>query len=510
MLSSAREAPGQAHPTGGAAFNVKVAFLTRCIRMVSYGAISPVFLNYLSAIGFSGLQTGVLLTGILLGDLVITLYLSTRADALGRRRTLVLASLLKVLAGAAFASTSSFGLLVFSGIVGVISTSGGEIGPFMAVEQAVLTDSLAQARVEAGLEPRTKKEEGAAVAVVIGWYTAAGYLCQALGALASGLAVQHLPALLSCSALSATRLVFFAYAALGGLLALLYSTLAPSCEAKPRPPQAAAPPGDGQAPPACCPAALAPCLPSVSYGLRRPESIHIVARLSALFAMDSFAGAFVMQAWVAFWFTQRWGFSADLVGYLLMGANVVAGLSGVAAAHFVRRYGAMLTMVASHLPSNVLLLAVPLMPSGAAAAAMLTARFSISQMDVPARQAYVQMVVASDERSAAGGITNLVRSLGMSLAPLLLGYMMDSRPVAGAFTLFSLPWVLAGGIKIAYDLLLYGLYLCDSTVQEGEALADASEKREAAAAAAEASGAREAAAATGEEAREPLLASGSK
>ena len=116
------------------------------------------------------------------------------------------------------------------------------------------------------------------------------------------------------------------------------------------------------------------------------------------------------------------------------------------------------------------------------------------------------MVVASDERSAAGGITNLVRSLGMSLAPLLLGYMMDARPVEGAWTVFSLPWVLAGAIKIAYDLLLYGLYLCDRTVHRGEALAEASDKREALAAAADQ---REAAAATSE-AREPLLVSSSK
>lgn len=303
--------------------------------------------------------------------------------------------------------------------------------------------------------------------------------------------------------------MFFAYAALGGLLALLYSALAPSCEARPKPP-AAAGAAAAAAAPACCPAALAPFLPAVNYGLRRAASRHIVARLSALFALDSFAGAFVMQAWVAFWFTQRWGFSPDLVGYLLMGANVVAGLSGVAAAHLVARCGAMLTMVATHLPSNVLLLAVPLMPTGAAAAAMLTARFSISQMDVPARQAYVQMVVASDERSAAGGITNLVRSLGMSLAPLLLGFFMDSRPVAGALTLFSTPWVLAGAIKIVYDLLLYGLYLCDGAVQRGEAAADAADRREAAEAAGEAGAAAgeaaagEAAAATGE-ARAPLL-----
>jgi MFS family permease len=213
--------------------------------------------------------------------------------------------------------------------------------------------------------------------------------------------------------------------------------------------------------------------------------MHIVVRLCALFAMDSFAGAFVMQTWIAAWFYHRWGFSEDLVGYLLMGANIVAGISGICAAHFVKRFGAMLTMVATHLPSNVLLLSVPLMPSGLAAALMLVARFSISQMDVPARQAYVQMVVASDERSAAGGITNLVRSLGMSLAPLLVGYMTPTPGSSnvGMLTIFSLPWIISGLLKIVYDLLLYGLYLSDPKLRHGEANAAAADKKESKAAA---------------------------
>jgi len=135
-------------------------------------------------------------------------------------------------------------------------------------------------------------------------------------------------------------------------------------------------------------------------------------------------------------------------------------------------------MIASHLPSNILLLAVPLMPSGAAAAAMLVARFSISQMDVPARQAYVQMVVASDERSAAGGITNLVRSVGMALAQPALGALGDR---AAGSALFSAPFFIAGAVKVLYDVTLYGLYLSDGALRHGEARADAADKSEAAA-----------------------------
>ena len=465
--------------------NVFISFIARFLRMFNYGAISPVFFLYLTARGYTTTQIGALLTAILCGDFVITLYLSTRADSFGRRRTLIIASLLKVLAGVVFASTANVIALTAAGIIGVISTSGGEIGPFMAVEQAVLTDSLAAARKAKSIV-LSKQDESAAVAVTIGWYTLVGYVAQAAGALTSGVLVHYLPLWISCTQVEAYTYVFFLYGVIGGVLSLLYFCLTPECEVAAKPPAA-------DAPPPVCPAALAPYLPSITLGLRRSASIAIVARLSVLFALDAFAGAFVMQTWVAFWFASKWGFTADSVGYLLMAANVVAGASGVAAAYFVNKYGAMLTMIASHAPSNVLLFAVPFMPTGPAAAAMLVARFSISQMDVPARQAYVQCVVASDERSAAGGITNLVRSLGMSLAPLLLGFLSDR---AASDWLFSFPWLLAGALKLVYDFSLYGLYLCDQTLNQGESRAEKADRAEAAR--------------NEDEQKQPLLASESK
>ena len=439
-----------------------VSFLTKMLRMFAFGAIAPVLFLYMIEVGFTPFETGVLLTAILLGDLVITLFMSTRADTFGRRATLIIGCFLKGLAGIAFASTSSFPLLVVAGIVGVISSSGGEIGPFVAVEQACLTESVLDARGGGG---------SGEVAVLFGYYTAFGYLAQAGGALSSGLAVHLLTTSLGWSRLDAYRSVFFGYGVVGGLMALCYMSMSSAVEAKPKPSK----PRPVDEPKPCCPPALAPYAPAINLGLRRAASRHIVARLSLMFAMDAFAGAFVMQTWIAFWFASRWGFSNDYIGYLLMGANIVAGVSGVAAAYFVKKYGAMLTMIASHLPSNILLLAVPLMPTGATAAAMLVARFSISQMDVPARQAYVVMVVASDERSAAGGITNIVRSLGASLSPLLLGYL-SSAPVDS--WVFSSPWVIAGFTKIAYDIILYSLYLCDNTMTQGEANATAADARE--------------------------------
>ncbi len=483
----------------GLPYDGLVAFATRALRMLNYGAIAPVFFLYCLALGFSEVSTGALLTSILVGDLAVTMWLTTRADSFGRRRTLVVGSALKVLAGAAFALSSDFAVLVAAGVVGVVSTSGGECGPFMAIEQAVLTDSVQalhaqeaaaarEAREAAGEAPApageevegeevacaevaaAAKETSGRIAVVLGYYNAVGYLAQAAGAVGSGLAVTRAQAVLSVSALASYRLVFFFYGAVGCLMALLYLTI--SAEAKKRPAKAAGTgaDADADAPKACCPSWLAPLLPNASFGLRRPESAYIVARLCVLFAMDSFAGAFVMQTWIALWFSRRWGFSSELVGYLLMVSNIVAGASGIAAAYFVKSFGPMLTMVASHFPSNLLLLAVPFMPSGWAAAAMLVARFCISQMDVPARQAYVTMVVASDERSAASGITNVIRSLGMAAAPSLVGYLssqgVDASPLGG-FTLFGSPWLIAGAIKCVYDVTLYCLYLFDNTMNRG-------------------------------------------
>ena len=373
----------------------------------------------------------------------MTLFLSTRADRFGRRRTLFIGSVLKILAGVAFSFGTSYPVLLVAGIVGVISTSGGECGPFLAVEQAALTDAVLACRSGAGLSAAAAaagasglNTDAAAVAVLFGYYNMVGYWAQAAGALASGYAVDLLQAPpLALSRLAAFRDVFLAYAATGATMALAYACLSAAAEAR-----------DASA------------ARKGLFGLRRPESVRIVARLSAFFALDAFAGAFTMQSFLAFWFSERWALPPQRIGALLSVANVVAGASGVAASHFVKRLGAMLTMIVTHLPSNVLLLAVPLMPTPGAAAGMLVARFCISQMDVPARQAYVAMVVASDERSAAGGITNIVRSLGMSAAPLLLGYLSAAQPRTSLR--FASPFFISGGLKIVYDVGLYTMYTC--------------------------------------------------
>jgi MFS family permease len=174
----------------------------------------------------------------------------------------------------------------------------------------------------------------------------------------------------------------------------------------------------------------------------------LVLKLSALFMLDSFAGSFVLQTIICAWFHSTYGTSPEKLGLLVFVCNIVAGLSALFAAELADRIGLVNTMVATHIPSNLLLILVPLMPNETSAIVVLCLRYSISQMDVPARNAYVQGVVAADERSAANGITNVVRSVGAAAGPYLAGLLYSSVRFA------NYPWFIAGGLKIVYDVLL--------------------------------------------------------
>jgi predicted MFS family arabinose efflux permease len=183
------------------------------------------------------------------------------------------------------------------------------------------------------------------------------------------------------------------------------------------------------------------------FGLHR--SRRVVFRLSALFSLDAFAGGFIPQSLMAYWFHVRFGVEPAVLGVIFFGANLLAAVSSLSAARIAARIGLINTMVFTHLPSNVLLILVPLMPTLELAVTVLLLRFTLSQMDVPTRQSYVISVVDPDERSAAAGVTGVARNAGAAISPSLSSVMMAN---AG---LIALPFFLAGGLKIAYDLLLY-------------------------------------------------------
>jgi MFS family permease len=186
----------------------------------------------------------------------------------------------------------------------------------------------------------------------------------------------------------------------------------------------------------------------------------VVLRLSALFSLDAFAGGLIAQSLVAYWFTLRWGVEPAVLGAIFFGANILAAVSALSAARLAARFGLINTMVFTHLPSNVLLILVPVMPTLPLAVLVLLARFSISQMDVPTRQSYTMAVVDPDERSAAAGVTGIARTTGSAVSPLL------AAPLLGSAGLAAVPFYLAGGLKIVYDLVLYRLFRAAPTPEE--------------------------------------------
>jgi MFS family permease len=397
----------------------RLLFAARTIRLFAYGLLAVVLVLYLTTAGLTTAQVGLLFLATLVGDTLISLYLTTHADRAGRRRTLLVGASLMLLAAVAFALTRNMWLLTLAATVGVISPSGGEVGPFLAVEQAALSKTV-------GEERRTH---------VFAWYNLVGSFATALGALCGGALVAALQRLGGLTPLASYRGVVLLYGALGILLALLFSRLSPGAEADEGTHAADERPAVASDP--------------LHAWLGLHASRRIVLRLSGLFALDAFAGGLVVQSFLAYWFHARWGVSPAVIGSIFFGANVLAGVSALSAAWLAKRIGLVNTMVFTHLPSNVLLILVPLMPSLPLAIAVLLLRFSISQMDVPTRQAYVMAAVAPDERSAAAGVTGIARTVGTSIGPLIAG------PLLGSAALFSLPFFLAGGLKIVYDLLLW-------------------------------------------------------
>jgi MFS family permease len=391
----------------------RLLFLTRFIRLFAYGSLSVVLVFYLVSLGLTESQTGLLLTLTLAGDVVISLYLTTRADRFGRRRMLIVGALLMAAAGVAFAVTHQLPWLVLAGTIGVISPSGNEVGPFLPIEQAALSHVVPS-------RSRTS---------VFAWYSLAGSVATALGALGGGMLTGALQKA-DVAPIASYRAIVVLYAALGVILALLFTRVSPAAEATPRDRDAVTAAASG----------------ITGLGSR---SRAVVTKLSALFALDAFAGGFVVQSFAAYWFHLRFGADPAPLGVVFFWANILAGLSALVASRLAARIGLVNTMVFTHLPSNVLLILVPLMPTMTLAVVVLLARFSISQMDVPARQSYIMAVVAAEERSAAAGITGVARTVGAAISPLLVGVMFATPSLVDA------PFYIAGVLKIVYDLLLY-------------------------------------------------------
>lgn len=397
--------------------DVRLLFVTRAIRLFAYGFLALILWLYLAELGLTAPRIGLLLTMTLLGDVLVSLPITATADRVGRKWMLIVGAVLMAAAGAVFLSTDDFLLLLVAATIGVISPSGNEVGPFLAIEQAALAQVVTAER-------RTR---------VFAWYSLTGSLATAFGALLCGLTVQGLHDYAGLTKLESYRAVLWVYAGVGVLLAILFTRLSRAAEV--------------HAPPAERPAEGPP--PRRTFlGLHRSRGV--VFGLAALFALDAFAGGFVIQSAMVEWFQVRFGADAATLGVIFWAANFLAGFSALAAAAVARRVGLLRTMVYTHAPSNVLLILVPLMPNLPLAVAVLLLRFAISQMDVPARQSYTAALVSPDERSAAAGVTGVARTAGASLSPYLVGLLL-----APELAPMGWPFIISGALKLVYDGLVY-------------------------------------------------------
>ena len=377
--------------------------------MFAYGSISVVLIFYLSEIGLNDYQIGLLLTLTLIGDFVISLWITMHADFLGRRKMLIVGAVLMIIGGLVFLLTKDYLILAAAAIIGVISPSGKEIGPFLSIEQAGLTQLL----------------ESKNFVKAFAWYNLAGSFAAALGSLSAGWFAELLQTL-EFNKENSYKAILVLYVFAGIILSVIFYYLSANIELAERS-------GKG--------------LKGKMLGLHKSKKV--VIKLSTLFALDSFAGGLIIQSIIAYWFFLRFDAEISTLGTIFFGVNIIAGISALFAVQISKKIGLLNTMVFTHLPSNILLIILPLMPSLESAVILLLLRFSISQMDVPTRQAYTMGVVSPDERSAASGITTITRSIGASISPSLSGIFL-ANPL-----FINFPFFIAGGLKIIYDLWLY-------------------------------------------------------
>ncbi|HEY7372648.1 MAG TPA: MFS transporter [Polyangia bacterium] len=376
--------------------------LTRGVRGVADGLVSITLATYLTGLGFGAFQVGAIVTGTLLGSAAVTLAVGLLGYRLSRRRILLGAAALMALTGLGFAGLTAFWPLLIVAVAGTLNPSAGDVSVFLPTEQAALAHTVA----------------GPARTTAFAWYNVVGSLAASLGALASGLPAWA-AARAGVTLVSAERGVFFFYAVCAVVAAAVYERLSPALELHP----------DKRA--------------------RAPlaESRAVVLRLAALFSVDSFGGGFVVQSLLVLWLHRRFQLDARTTAGVFFVAGMLSAFSQVLSPRVAARIGLVRTMVYTHLPSNVFLVLAGVMPTAPLAITFLLLRTAVSQMDVPARQAYVMAVVPPEERAAASSVTNVPRSLAAGLAPLLAGALLERSS-------FGWPLVVGGVLKAAYDLVL--------------------------------------------------------
>ena len=387
----------------------KLLLAARIMRTFGYGFLSVIIAIYLRLLGFDNIQIGLLLGSALVNSVIFTLFASFYADRIGRRRLLIIYASLMSVSGLIFTITDNYFLLILAAFIGTMNVTGSETGAFLTIEQATLPQTI-----------RNKQMMNTAFAL----YNMVGTFSMSVGILLSGLPSLLQEQFYGLSQVESIKGLFILYTLLGLFVIIIYIMLSRDIEVKQEAKR------------------------TIKQTLS-PRSKQIVAKLSTLFAVDSFAGGFVIQSVMSLWFFTRFGADLAALSYIFSAANVITALSYIAAAKIADRIGLVNTMVFTHLPSNILLILVAFAPSLQLAVILYLIRMTMSQMDVPTRQSYIVAIVSEDERTAASGLTNVSRNIAQTISPSLFGYIFQSSLSLAA------PFVLGGVIKIIYDLALY-------------------------------------------------------
>jgi MFS family permease len=397
----------------------RLLLTARILRTFAYGFLSIVISIYLKLIGFDVFLIGLILTSTLINSVIFTLVASFYADRIGRRKMLVIYAIMMAISGVIFFVTSNYIALIVAGLIGTINVTGTETGAFLSIEQAVLPQTVND----------SKKRN-----TLFAFYNMVGTFAMSAGVLVSGLPgiIQHQYGL---NQIDSIRLLFLAYSILGIGVLGIYLSLSKKVELMQRR-------GGGEN-------QDEKRIPKPLTQTLSPASKKIVAKLSGLFAIDSFGGGFVIQSIVSLWFFTKFGADLTLLSYIFSIAGVLTAFSFLASAKIADRIGLINTMVFTHIPSNILLILVAFSPTLPIAIAFYLARMALSQMDVPTRQSYIVAVVKEDERTAAAGITNISRNITQAISPSIAGSILQS------VSLLFAPFLLGGLIKIVYDIALY-------------------------------------------------------
>jgi MFS family permease len=421
----------------------RLILAARIIRTFGYGFLSVILSIYLALLGFNGVQVGLILSTSLINGILFNVIASYYADKLGRKNLLIIYSLLMFSSGLIFFVTDNYIALIVAAFIGAINVTGSETSAFLSIEQAIL--------------PRTIKDIKKRN-MLFAIYNLAGTLAMSAGILLSGLPTVVQQYFNELSLAESMKILFLIYSLLSLACVLVYLRLSKDIEVtatENRPPITGTGQGnerfnrkkksnEGQK------------LPQnneqrkfLFSSILSPRSRGIVTKLSALFAIDSFAGGFVIQSIVSLWFYARFGADLSTISYILSISGVATAFSFMAAAKIADKIGLINTMVFTHLPANVLIIFVAFAPTLPIAAILYLVRMALSQMDVPTRQSYIVSVVKDEERTAATGITNISRNISQAFSPSLAGYIIQS------LSLFFAPFLIGGILKVIYDIALY-------------------------------------------------------